>query len=156
MLTQPETCYAYLVYDWWKKNFPEGEFVYVNAGEYRNIFLPLDVDSGHWPLCRSIRYVRSGQPVFLFFRIFSESALHKFPRNGFEHSVRFQNRNTKAESDAKFHNDKVRPVLQQIGLCPCHSKLGSGSSDPRISERRKEVWVCSLKRASLTEETGAG
>lgn len=28
----PETCYAYLVYEWWKKTFPEGEFVYVNAG----------------------------------------------------------------------------------------------------------------------------
>lgn len=28
----PETCYAYLVYDWWRKTFPEGEFVYLNAG----------------------------------------------------------------------------------------------------------------------------
>lgn len=28
----PETCYAYLVYDWWKKTFPKSEFVYVNAG----------------------------------------------------------------------------------------------------------------------------
>lgn len=27
-----ETCYAYLVYEWWKKTFPEGEFVYLNAG----------------------------------------------------------------------------------------------------------------------------
>lgn len=28
----PETCYAYLVYEWWKKTFPQAEFLYVNAG----------------------------------------------------------------------------------------------------------------------------
>lgn len=28
----PETCYAYLVYEWWKKTFPQAEFVYLNAG----------------------------------------------------------------------------------------------------------------------------
>ena len=28
----PETCYAYLVYDWWRKTFPKAEFVYLNAG----------------------------------------------------------------------------------------------------------------------------
>ena len=28
----PETCYAYLVYEWWKKTFPNAEFVYLNAG----------------------------------------------------------------------------------------------------------------------------
>lgn len=30
--TTPETCYAYLVYLWWKKTFPKAEFTYVNAG----------------------------------------------------------------------------------------------------------------------------
>lgn len=28
----PETCYAYLVYEWWKKTFPDSEITYVNAG----------------------------------------------------------------------------------------------------------------------------
>lgn len=28
----PETCYAYLVYSWWKRTFPNAEFVYLNAG----------------------------------------------------------------------------------------------------------------------------
>ena len=28
----PETCYAYLTYDWWVKKYPDAEFVYVNAG----------------------------------------------------------------------------------------------------------------------------
>ena len=28
----PETCYAYLVYDWWKKKFPQTEIEYINAG----------------------------------------------------------------------------------------------------------------------------
>lgn len=28
----PETCYAYLVYEWWKRQFPAAEFTYVNAG----------------------------------------------------------------------------------------------------------------------------
>ncbi len=28
----PETCYAYLVYEWWKKKFPGTEIVYVNGG----------------------------------------------------------------------------------------------------------------------------
>ena len=28
----PETCYAYRVFDWWKKTFPKAEFTYVNAG----------------------------------------------------------------------------------------------------------------------------
>lgn len=28
----PETCYAYLVYKWWKETFPEAEFLYINAG----------------------------------------------------------------------------------------------------------------------------
>ncbi len=28
----PETCYAYLVYDWFVRTFPKSEFIYVNAG----------------------------------------------------------------------------------------------------------------------------
>lgn len=28
----PRTCYAYLVYEWWKKRFPGTEIVYINAG----------------------------------------------------------------------------------------------------------------------------
>lgn len=28
----PETCYAYLVYQWWKKKFPQAEIVCINAG----------------------------------------------------------------------------------------------------------------------------
>ncbi len=28
----PETCYAYLVYEWWRKTFPEAEVVFINAG----------------------------------------------------------------------------------------------------------------------------
>ena len=28
----PETCYAYLVYQWWKKKFPKTEIVYINGG----------------------------------------------------------------------------------------------------------------------------
>lgn len=28
----PETCYAYLVYDWWKRKFPESEITFINAG----------------------------------------------------------------------------------------------------------------------------
>lgn len=28
----PETCYAYLVYEWWKKKFPKSEITYINAG----------------------------------------------------------------------------------------------------------------------------
>ena len=30
--TTPETCYAYLVYEWWKKKFPKAEMEYINAG----------------------------------------------------------------------------------------------------------------------------
>lgn len=28
----PKTCYAYHVYEWWCKTFPQAEFTYVNAG----------------------------------------------------------------------------------------------------------------------------
>ncbi len=28
----PQTCYAYLVYSWWKETFPKADFTYVNAG----------------------------------------------------------------------------------------------------------------------------
>ncbi len=28
----PETCYAYLVYEWWKQKFPMADITYVNAG----------------------------------------------------------------------------------------------------------------------------
>lgn len=28
----PKTCYAYLVYEWWKKSFPNAEFSFVNSG----------------------------------------------------------------------------------------------------------------------------
>ena len=32
LATQPNLCYAYHVYEWWKKTFPKAEFVYINAG----------------------------------------------------------------------------------------------------------------------------
>ena len=28
----PETCYAYLVYKWWKETFPDAEILFINAG----------------------------------------------------------------------------------------------------------------------------
>ncbi len=28
----PETCYAYLVYEWWKNKFPKSEITFINAG----------------------------------------------------------------------------------------------------------------------------
>lgn len=28
----PETCYAYLVYEWWKNKFPQSEITFINAG----------------------------------------------------------------------------------------------------------------------------
>ena len=30
--TKPEFCYAYHVYEWWKKTFPQADFTYINAG----------------------------------------------------------------------------------------------------------------------------
>lgn len=30
--TDAKLCYAYRVYEWWKKSFPNAEFVYINAG----------------------------------------------------------------------------------------------------------------------------
>lgn len=30
--SSPETCYAYLVYSWWKKKFPEADITFLNAG----------------------------------------------------------------------------------------------------------------------------
>lgn len=32
LASAPETCYAYLVYQWWQMSFPKTQFVYVNAG----------------------------------------------------------------------------------------------------------------------------
>ena len=32
LASRPELCYAYHVYDWWCKRFPNAEFAYVNAG----------------------------------------------------------------------------------------------------------------------------
>lgn len=32
MSSTPETCYAYLVYEWWKQKFPQAEVKYINAG----------------------------------------------------------------------------------------------------------------------------
>lgn len=32
LATKPVTCYAYLVYEWWKKTFPDTSFTYINAG----------------------------------------------------------------------------------------------------------------------------
>lgn len=30
--SKPELCYAYHVYEWWKKTFPQADFTYINAG----------------------------------------------------------------------------------------------------------------------------
>lgn len=32
LATKPELCYAYHVYSWWQKTFPDAEFIYLNAG----------------------------------------------------------------------------------------------------------------------------
>lgn len=32
LATEHEKCYAYLVFEWWKKSFPKAEFFYVNGG----------------------------------------------------------------------------------------------------------------------------
>lgn len=30
--SRPETCYAYLVYEWWKEKFPKADITFINAG----------------------------------------------------------------------------------------------------------------------------
>lgn len=32
LASAPDTCYAYLVYDWWRKTFPQASFSFVNGG----------------------------------------------------------------------------------------------------------------------------
>jgi lysophospholipase L1-like esterase len=32
LASEPSSCYAYLVYEWWKKTFPNASFTYINAG----------------------------------------------------------------------------------------------------------------------------
>jgi lysophospholipase L1-like esterase len=32
LASMPTFCYAYLVYEWWKKTFPDASFTYINAG----------------------------------------------------------------------------------------------------------------------------
>ena len=32
LATKPELCYAYRVYEWWVKTFPQATFQYVNGG----------------------------------------------------------------------------------------------------------------------------
>ena len=36
--------------------------------------------------------------------------------------------------DAELHKDHIRPVLQQVGLHPCHAKLGGSAADARVDE----------------------
>lgn len=36
LASTPELCYAYRVFQWWEKTFPQAEFHYINAG-----FLPM-------------------------------------------------------------------------------------------------------------------
>ena len=37
LASAPELCYAYRVFQWWEKTFPQAKFHYINAGHLRQM-----------------------------------------------------------------------------------------------------------------------
>lgn len=55
--SSPETCYAYLVYRWWKETFPRAEFSYVNGG--------IGGTTSHYGAARAVSDLLMYQPDFV-------------------------------------------------------------------------------------------
>lgn len=55
--SSPETCYAYLVYQWWRETFPRAEFSYVNGG--------IGGTTSHYGAVRAVTDVLMYQPDFV-------------------------------------------------------------------------------------------
>ncbi|MCD8396610.1 MAG: SGNH/GDSL hydrolase family protein [Lachnospiraceae bacterium] len=68
--TTPQTCYAYLVYSWWKENFPKADVTYVNAG--------IGATTSQFGAARVGEDLLSYKPdvVFLEFSVNDESNVH--------------------------------------------------------------------------------
>jgi len=66
----PQTCYAYLVYSWWKEKFPKADVVYVNAG--------IGATTSQFGAARAGEDLLSYKPdvVFLEFSVNDESNVH--------------------------------------------------------------------------------
>ncbi|MCD8347520.1 MAG: GDSL-type esterase/lipase family protein [Lachnospiraceae bacterium] len=66
----PQTCYAYLVYSWWKENFPMADISYVNAG--------IGATTSQFGAARAGDDLLSYKPdvVFLEFSVNDESSAH--------------------------------------------------------------------------------
>lgn len=58
LATEPEKCYAYQVYQWWRENFPKAEFFYVNGG--------IGGTTSHFGVARAVEDVLMYQPDVVF------------------------------------------------------------------------------------------
>ncbi|MBP3487019.1 MAG: SGNH/GDSL hydrolase family protein [Roseburia sp.] len=68
--SSPETCYAYRVYEWWRKTFPQAEFTYLNAG--------IGGTTSQFGVARAQTDLLAGKPDFVIieFSVNDESTEH--------------------------------------------------------------------------------
>lgn len=124
LATRHELCYAYLVSEWWKKNFPKSEFRYINAG--------IGATTSQFGVSRVSRDVLCCEPDFVvvefsvndraddFFQETYEGLLRKILNSGSKpavlvvNAVQYEN----GENAQEYHNE----IAKAYGLPVCSMK----------------------------------
>lgn len=76
----PETCYAYLVFEWWKKKFPNASFQYINGG--------IGGTSSQFGVARVEDHIQVHEPDFLIVEFSVNDTADEFFEETYEGLIR--------------------------------------------------------------------
>lgn len=130
----PETCYAYLVYEWWRKSFPQAQIRYVNAG--------IGGTTSQFGVARVEEHLLKYEPDFVLTEFAVNDENTEFFQETYEGLVR------------KIYGNVCAPAL----LLMCNVRYDDGASAEQMHEkiaRAYQIPMVSMK-AAIWPEVEAG
>ena len=122
----PETCYAYLVYEWWRKSFPQAYIRYVNAG--------IGGTTSQFGVARVEEHLLKYEPDFVLTEFAVNDENTEFFQETYEGLVR------------KIYGNACAPAL----LLMCNVRYDDGASAEQMHEkiaRAYQIPMVSMKAA---------
>lgn len=140
LASTPESCYAYLVYEWWKQKFPQSKVTYVNAG--------VGGTTSQFGVARVKDDLLAAVPDFVII----EFSVNDDPTDFFEETYEGLIRTVEG-SEAKPGVLLLHNVRYDIGVSAeeRHLKIGRAYSLPCVSMKRSLYPLVSSGRVTVSE-----
>lgn len=130
LATRHELCYAYLVNEWWKENFPKSKFRYINAG--------IGATTSQFGVARLPGHVLCYEPDFVVVEFSVNDTANAFFQETYEGLVR------------KILNSKTKPAVLVVNTVQYENGVNAQEYHNEIA-KAYGLPVCSMKDSLYRE-----